>query len=92
MDFNLVYHVEFVGGPLDGHIQPVSRPVEELNDLAAIPVNHNVVEKLSSRRSKPRRPATSIAVYIRQDGTADSCYRYLGPGAPSQFRLTAWRG
>lgn len=83
---------EFFGGPLDGHVQTVSLPTGELNDVAAIPVNHNIVEMVSGRRPQPKGPATSIAVYVRQDDGGGAKYHYLRSATPSHFRLTAWRG
>lgn len=75
--------VEFFGGPLDGHVQTVSRPSDELNDIAAIPVNPNIIEMLNGHRSRPKGRATSIAVYVRQDDGAGGQYHYLRSSTPA---------
>ena len=75
--------VEFFGGPLDGHVQMVSLPTDELNDVAAIPVNQDVIEVLSGRRSQPKGPATSIAIYVRQDDGVGGQYHYLRSSTPA---------
>ena len=76
---------EFFGGPLDGHVQTVSLPSDELNDVAAIPVNQHMIEMLSGHRWQPKGPATSIAVYLRQDDGAGGQYHYLRSSKPAKI-------
>ena len=82
-----VEHVEFFGGPLDGHIQEVSLPADALNDVAAIPVDHRIIETLSGQRTQLMTPATSIAVYVRQDDGPIPQYYFLQSATPGQFNL-----
>ncbi|MCA9266328.1 MAG: hypothetical protein R3E01_02440 [Pirellulaceae bacterium] len=82
MQTHRIEHVEFFGGPLDGHIHVVSLPTDELNDVAAIPVNQNVIEMLGGHRAQQKGPATSIAVYVRQDDRAGGQYHFLRSATP----------
>ncbi len=58
--------VEFIGGPLDGHVQGLSVTSDELSVMVAIPVSPGRLAALSGRPaylSEPRQPPTTIALY-----------------------------
>jgi hypothetical protein len=55
--------LEFIGGPLDGHCQPVVADHDELILTAAIPVNENVFRMLDGQPRGPARPSRTFALY-----------------------------
>lgn len=78
--------LSFVGGPFDGHDQPLDVEREELQEVVAFPVNENVLRLLSGSARGAQRPVRSMAVY-RLDGPR--CYRFVGAWPPRDFHLEA---
>jgi hypothetical protein len=76
------YEVEFFGGPLDGVIQSITVPAEQLNALATYPINRNLFRLLNRRPSGKPHPVTSVAAYQLQRVGAKHCYFFLGAEAP----------
>ena len=58
-----VFAVEFVGGPLDGHHQPIAAAQEELNHTATFPITRNLFRLLAKRPTGKKHPVTSVALY-----------------------------
>ncbi len=76
------YQVEFHGGPLDGHFQTITVPVEELNEIATFPINRNLFRLLGRRPGGKPHPVTSVAVYRLECSAGNCCYRFSGAAAP----------
>lgn len=76
------YQVEFVGGPLDGHQQTITVPVEELNEIATFPINRNLFRLLGRRPGGKPHPVTSVAVYRLECDAQGRRYRFAGAGSP----------
>jgi hypothetical protein len=73
------FEVRFCGGPLDGHVQKLQVPEEQLIESATFPINRNLFRLMSRHPAGKPHPVTSIASYklSREDGE----YRYLFEGA-----------
>jgi hypothetical protein len=84
--------VSFLGGPFDGHAQTVSYPPEELNVIAVLPVNANILNWVSGVPLGPRRPATSLAIYALERDGEEISYLFLGPSAPETHPEHNWMG
>ena len=60
------YAVEFVGGPLDGHVHGFTHSPEMLAWITGIPVSPGFVRSLGKRPRASKSTPTSIAVYQLQ--------------------------
>ncbi|HTN76637.1 MAG TPA: hypothetical protein VL096_15360 [Pirellulaceae bacterium] len=81
------YQVEFVGGPLDGHLQAITVPVHELNETATFPITRNLFRLLGRRSGGKPHPVTSVAIYqleYSQSAQTDlqPRYRFQNAAAP----------
>jgi len=82
--------VHFIGGPFDGHVQPISCPTHVLNDEVTLPVNENILNWVNGGRRGPRRRATSLAVYELESVGGTCTYRFLKPMAPADQPQYTW--
>jgi len=55
--------IEFVGGPFDGHVQPLSLETRSLVAVALLPVSRTVFAWMEGKSNPFGTRATSIAVY-----------------------------
>ena len=60
---NMQRHVEFVGGPLDGHRHSFTHEVERLPGVARLMVSPEVLRVLIGEQKILSGPPTSTAVY-----------------------------
>lgn len=79
-----MYALSFIGGPFDGHRQPIDCAQDELQELVAFPVNENVLRLLAGVARGAERPVRSMAIY-RLEG--QSHYRFVGAWPPGAFQL-----
>jgi hypothetical protein len=82
--------VEFIGGPLDGHVYVVSSPSERLASNAAIPVNQNMVDMMGGAEGGDQMRATSIAMYVLESTPHGWKYRFHGAAPPEYFQFQEW--
>jgi hypothetical protein len=62
-----IVHIQFVGGPYDGHVQPFGDP--GLIQQLSLPVNENLLPLLKGETLRPSTPINSLARYrLRQVG------------------------
>jgi hypothetical protein len=81
--------VEFVGGPLDGHLHLFEAGVEALAATVALPINDNVFRLMDGRLRGPAQPSRTVALYeLRFDG--EWRYAYLGSRLPAELNLEHW--
>lgn len=83
-------HIEFIGGPFDGHSLDVSDIVEGLATTVALPVNENVFRMLDGQERGPARPCRTAALY-RLQGYEDGRYHYLRSCRTSELNYAAWQ-
>lgn len=63
------YAVEFVGGPLDGHMHPFTHSPDRLAWIAGIPVSPDLLRFMNGQGDSAESPPTSVAVYqLHRDG------------------------
>ena len=77
--FQEAFEVRFVGGPLDGHVQQLQVPEDQLVQQATFPINRNLFRLMSRHPAGKAHPVTSIASY-RLD-RIEGEYQYLFEGA-----------
>jgi len=73
------FEVKFVGGPLDGHVQQLQVPEDQLIEQATFPINRNLFRLMSRHPAGKAHPVTSIAAYKLQKEAGE--YRYFFEGA-----------
>jgi hypothetical protein len=69
--------IQFIGGPLDGHRQKVSRPLPTVLHLE---ISRNTYRHLANQRLKPDEPTTSRATYELSTRN----YRFVAARKPAQ--------
>ncbi|MEQ9380181.1 MAG: hypothetical protein RJP95_04915 [Pirellulales bacterium] len=84
--------VGFIGGPFDGYVQPVQLGRDELREIVTIPVNGNVIAKLTGGGRPDKSPATSVSVYMLKPSNTSVEYIYVGPMLPTNPQMASWRG
>lgn len=67
MAYSVTTSVYLVGGPFDGHWQPVALALSEMARVIALPVNRNVVRMLGGRNSIRPQPIRVAALYRRDE-------------------------
>ena len=83
-------HVEFIGGPFDGHSQSIAATWDELASTVALPVNENVFRMLAGKTRGPARPSKTVAIYeLRNDG--EWKYYFLGSRSAAELHLESWQ-
>ena len=55
--------VSFVGGPFDGHCQPVALKAEEMQPVALFPISRDIFRLFDGKATQLRAAVTSTAVY-----------------------------
>ena len=78
------YHVDFIGGPFDGHRQPISIPPAALASMAAFPISQNVFRLLNNEASEPDSPTRSLAIYELAIVDEQPRYHFLGSASAAQ--------
>lgn len=73
------FEVRFFGGPLDGHVQQLRVPQNQLVELATFPINRNLFRLMSRHPAGKPHPVTSVASYRLE--CVDEQYRYQFVGA-----------
>lgn len=81
---------EFVGGPLDGHRQPFNKPLEELADNVAIPINENVFRMLEGYPRGPAAPSSRVAFYERRFKEGECRFVFIGECPATAFNAENW--
>ncbi|HUY31461.1 MAG TPA: hypothetical protein VMV69_01675 [Pirellulales bacterium] len=79
-----IYQVEFVGGPFDGHRQPISIPPTALASMAAFPISRNIFRLLDRETGEPNAPTTSLAIYELAVVDEQPRYHFLGAASAAQ--------
>ena len=77
--FQEAFEVRFIGGPLDGHVQSLQVPEDQLVEQATFPINRNLFRLMSRHPAGKAHPVTSIASYHLE--RIDSKYQYTFEGA-----------
>ncbi|HEV3022916.1 MAG TPA: hypothetical protein VGX76_10625 [Pirellulales bacterium] len=75
------YEVEFIGGPFDGHRQPISIPPTALASMAAFPISRNIFHLFDNEADEPAAPTTSLAIYELAVVEDQPRYHFLGAAA-----------
>ena len=81
------YIVEFVGGPFDGHRQPLSSPPVQLVPQASLPVSSDEFRLFEGQVPATNSAVTSIAFYEREIAYGAIRYRFVGARPPTQPQL-----
>ncbi|MGE0758976.1 MAG: hypothetical protein AB7O38_18300 [Pirellulaceae bacterium] len=81
--------LEFIGGPLDGHCQPIVAADDELIVTAAIPVNENVFRMLDGKPRGPARPSKTFALYELRRSPGPR-YLFLGFRTAADLNAESW--
>lgn len=76
------YHIEFVGGPFDGHIRDVWVSPEELQAFVSLPVSVRAVRSAENKHPPAEPRATSIAHYELLNQAGAWRYQFLGSSRP----------
>jgi len=79
-----LYQVEFIGGPFDGHRQPISIPPTALASMAAFPISHNIFRLLNNEADVPDAPPSSLAIYELAVVDEQPRYHFLGAASAAQ--------
>ncbi len=83
-------HIDFVGGPYDGHVETYHTSARLLPKEVTWRVGADVLRRLHDgghdSNSDPHQSVTSVALYARE--TAGETYRYRFVGAVSIKQLT----
>jgi len=76
--------VAFVGGPFDGHLQPVRIRTSDLRRIAILPISRNVLRCLHGKPMKwvQCAPVTSFAEYRLETTDQGCCYRFVCAHSP----------
>ena len=74
--------VVFVGGPADGHVEPLPHTAATLPEEFIWFVSENFFRLLDGQDAGPQRPATSVAVYERVWRKGQCRYEFLGSISP----------
>ena len=78
--------IEFIGGPFDGHQQPLTIAPGDLATEAVMPVSQDMFRLMEGRTPTRSEPLTSLAVYRRED-PADACrYCFVAARSPTQLQ------
>jgi hypothetical protein len=77
--------VEFIGGPFDGHVQPVDPTSDESWLIVALPVNENVMRMLNGDLPRKVSPARTIALYAKCPDSLH--YGFLGSYRAADLEL-----
>lgn len=83
MFFRRVREVEFIGGPLDGHRQPMTAKAQV--EAFAIPVNENVHRMLVGAKHANALPTSSIAIYELRKRDGQYRYDFVEAKSPKEF-------
>ncbi len=95
MDVDITTEVEFLGGPIDGHVATMSMPLQPflgVRAVAAASVLSTIAQFLRVRQPAGRLP---LAIYeLEQAVPSRQCYHYRGTQAVTreQLRTQADRG
>jgi hypothetical protein len=68
--------IEFVGGPFDGHVQPLSLETRSLVAVALLPVSRTVFGWLEGKSTPVGTRVTSVAVYRLEVEDGHVRYRF----------------
>jgi hypothetical protein len=79
-----LYQVKFIGGPFDGHCQPISIPPAALASMAAFPISRNIFHLFSGESREADAPTTSLAIYELAIVDDQPCYHFLGAASAAQ--------
>jgi hypothetical protein len=80
-----MFHVEFLGGPFDGHREPFARD-EPLPEHLTWLVSQNIFRHLEGEPEIPVAPITSVAVYQRGREGDKWCYRFARAISPHELQ------
>jgi hypothetical protein len=69
--------VAFVGGPFDGHVQPVRILPSDLRRIAILPISRCVLLSLHGKPMQQHAPVTSFAEYRLVETDQGCCYRFV---------------
>lgn len=84
--------IEFVGGPLDGYVHPLSFPKHWIAEFVAVPINRRIISLLGGHWDAQEKPASSVAVYRLMKIGAKWRYEFLTTTTPGDFELDHWIG
>jgi len=87
-----VSEIEFVGGPLDGLREVLHVTPDQVQDIAIIPINRNIVGAIIGVRFGPKSAATSAAIYALDLTAPRLRYHFLGARSAEEFDLETWVG
>lgn len=82
-----VHRVEFIGGPFDGHVQRVSLNLEDMAEVALLPVSRAIYGWLHGQAKPPRARVTSMAEYHLELAGSECRYRFKRSLAPAESSI-----
>jgi len=83
-------HIEFVGGPFDGHEMALTVTPADLASTVALPVNENVFSMLEGQVIGPAKPCRTVALY-ELHGRDEGRYFFLGSRRATDLNLQNWQ-
>lgn len=83
----MFHTVEFIGGPLDGHTQPLPHSPELLSEILDVPVSADLLWILNGDNERSLGLPTSTAVYELERDAGRFLYRHAGSLAAEQHQL-----
>jgi hypothetical protein len=82
--------LEFIGGPLDGHVHLFSALPGDLAEMIALPINANVFRMLDGQQTGPAAPARTVAFYKLECGETEGRYHFVGSCLATDLNLESW--
>ncbi|QEG00621.1 hypothetical protein Mal15_46920 [Stieleria maiorica] len=76
--------IEFMGGPLDGHREPLAVTVEQLPKQIVCYISANVFRQLDGRQNEYESSVTSLVIYQRENQQQTWNYAFAGSFAPHE--------
>ncbi|WP_145385491.1 hypothetical protein [Stieleria neptunia] len=74
--------IEFLGGPLDGHLEPLAVTAERLPEKIVCYISANVFHLLEGEPHEHENVVTSLVIYRRENQKSKWSYAFAGSFAP----------
>ena len=76
--------IEFIGGPLDGHLEPLAVTVDRLPEKIVCYISANVFHLLGGEQYEHENVVTSLVVYRREHQRNKWSYAFAGSFPPHE--------
>ena len=87
MSIELPQTIEFINGPLDGHVEILSIGAERMPESLACYISKNVFRLLDGRNYQHHFRITSVAIYKRERRMNSWNYTFTAVVAPGEVTL-----